>query len=112
MPFIIYLSYIFLIRPLLEARAEIQKYFCLFFGEKFRICFRDQLTFTLEFRTFEVWMYGGGQFLPFQNLIDLEAKPVQSKDPFYETPQKIHFNFRVNFYHCMPDLLEVDCSVS
>ena len=32
MLFIIYLSYIFLIRPLLEAKAEIQKYFCWFFG--------------------------------------------------------------------------------
>ena len=44
---IIYLSYIFLIQPLLEARAEIQKYFRWFFGsnEKFRICFRDSLTF-------------------------------------------------------------------
>jgi hypothetical protein len=41
LPFITYLSYIFLIQPLLEARAEIQKYFCWFFGsnEKFRICF-------------------------------------------------------------------------
>ena len=40
---IIYLYYILLIRPLLEARAEIQKYFRWFFGsnEKFRICFRD-----------------------------------------------------------------------
>ena len=38
MLFIIYLSYIFFIQPLLEARAEIQKYFCWFFGsnEKFR----------------------------------------------------------------------------
>ena len=30
MPFIIYLSYIFLIQSLLEAREEIQKYFCWF----------------------------------------------------------------------------------
>ena len=42
--FIIYLSYFFLIWPLLEAsRAEIQKHYRCFFGsnEKFRICFRD-----------------------------------------------------------------------
>ena len=41
MLFIIYLSYIILIQPLLEARAEIRKYFRWFFGsnEKFRICF-------------------------------------------------------------------------
>ena len=47
MLFIIYLSYIFLIQPLLEARAEIQKYFRWFFGsnENFRICLRDLLTF-------------------------------------------------------------------
>ena len=34
-------TYIFLIRPLLEARAEIQKYFHLFFAsnENFKICF-------------------------------------------------------------------------
>ena len=45
-----YLSYIFLIWPLLEARAEIQKYFRWFFGsnEKFRICFRDWLTFRIS----------------------------------------------------------------
>ena len=32
----------------MEARAEIQKYFRWFFGsnEKFRICFRDYLTFN------------------------------------------------------------------
>ena len=38
---IIYLSYIVLIRPLLEPRAEIQKDFRWFFGsnEKFTICF-------------------------------------------------------------------------
>ena len=40
----LYLSYfifIFLIRPLLEARAEIQKYFHSIFGsnENFKICF-------------------------------------------------------------------------
>ena len=35
------LSYIFLIGPLLKARAEIQKYFRWFFGsnENFKICF-------------------------------------------------------------------------
>ena len=38
---------IFLIQPLLEARAEIQKYFRSFFGsnENFEICFWDLLTF-------------------------------------------------------------------
>ena len=38
---------IFLIRPPLEARAKIQKYFRSFFGsnENFKICFRDLLTF-------------------------------------------------------------------
>ena len=43
MLFIIYLSYIFFIGPLLEARAEIQKYFRWFFSsnEKFTICFGD-----------------------------------------------------------------------
>ena len=43
MLFIIYLSYIFLTQLLLEARAEIQKYFSSFFGsnENFRICFWD-----------------------------------------------------------------------
>ena len=41
-----------MIRPLLEARAKIQKYFCLFFGsnENFKICFRDLLTFRPSFR--------------------------------------------------------------
>ena len=45
---IIYSSYIFLIGPLLEARAEMQNYFRSFFGsnEKFRICFWDLLTFS------------------------------------------------------------------
>ena len=47
-----------------------------------------QVLSTLEFRTFKIWRYGGGHFFPFQILADLEAKPVQSKDPFYETPQK------------------------
>ena len=48
MLFGIHLAYIFLIRPLLEARAEIQKYFRWFFesNEKFRIFFRVQLTFS------------------------------------------------------------------
>ena len=34
--------------PILETRAEIQKYFCYFFGsnENFNICFRDWLTFS------------------------------------------------------------------
>ena len=32
MLFIIYLSYIFLIRPLLETRVEVQKHFRCFFG--------------------------------------------------------------------------------
>ena len=47
MLFVINSSYIFLIRPLLQARAQIQKYFCSFFGsnENFEICFRDLLTF-------------------------------------------------------------------
>ena len=51
MLFIIYLSYIFMIWILLEARAGIQKYFCWFFcsNEKFRICFRDYLTFRKWF---------------------------------------------------------------
>ena len=33
--------------PLLEAMAEVQKYYCRVYGsnEKFRICFRDQLIF-------------------------------------------------------------------
>ena len=37
-----------MIRPLLEARAEIQKFYRLFFGsnENFKICFRDLLTFN------------------------------------------------------------------
>ena len=50
MLFILYFS---LIRPILEARAEIQKYFCWYiFGthEKFRICFRDYLTFKKQSR--------------------------------------------------------------
>ena len=44
--FIIIKYIYFLIRPLLEARAEIQKYFRSFFGsnENFEICFRDLLT--------------------------------------------------------------------
>ena len=33
MLFIIYLSYIFLIQSLLEARAEMQKYFCWFLAQ-------------------------------------------------------------------------------
>ena len=43
-------TYIILIRPLLEARAEIQKYFRSFFGsnENFEICFRDLLPFTVQ----------------------------------------------------------------
>ena len=38
----------FLIRPLLENRAKIQKYFHSFFGsnENFKICFQDLLTFS------------------------------------------------------------------
>ena len=38
---------IFMIWPILEARAEIQKYFGSFFGsnENFKICFPDLLTF-------------------------------------------------------------------
>ena len=37
-----------MIWPILEARAEMQKYFNLFFGsnENFKICFRDQLAFS------------------------------------------------------------------
>ena len=48
MLFIIYSSYVFLNLPLLEARAEIQKYFRSFFGSKehLRTCFWDLLTFT------------------------------------------------------------------
>ena len=47
-----YLSDIFLIRPLLEAKAEIQKYFRCFFGsnENFRICFRYLIYLILTFR--------------------------------------------------------------
>ena len=44
-----YLSYSYLLHlALLEARAEIKKYFLWFFGsnEKFRICFREKLTFS------------------------------------------------------------------
>ena len=39
-----------MIWPILEARAEIQKYFRLFFGsnENSKICFRDLLTFRLD----------------------------------------------------------------
>ena len=46
--FIIYSSYIFLIWPLLEAKAEKQKYFGSFSGSNvnFQICFQDLLTFT------------------------------------------------------------------
>ena len=38
-----------MISPILEARAEIEKYFHLFFGsnENFKVCFRDYLTFTI-----------------------------------------------------------------
>ena len=56
MLFIIYLAYIFLIQPLLETRAEIQKCFRWFFGsdEKFRIGFRDYLTFR-QGLTSSVW---------------------------------------------------------
>ena len=42
MLFIVYLSYIFLIRPLLEARADMQKYFCCFFGSN------ESLEFAFE----------------------------------------------------------------
>ena len=37
-----------MIWPILEARAEIEKYFLSFFGsnENFKICFRNQLTFS------------------------------------------------------------------
>ena len=38
-----YISYIFLIQPLLEARAETQKYFLSFFGSNEN--FRNELTF-------------------------------------------------------------------
>ena len=42
MLFIIYSSYIFLIRPILEARADIQKYFCWLFGSN------ENLEFAFE----------------------------------------------------------------
>ena len=42
-----------MIRPLLEARAEIQKIFSFFFGsnENFKICFRDLLAFIIHWHT-------------------------------------------------------------
>ena len=45
-----------MIWPILEARAEIQKYFRSFFrsNENFKICFRDLLTFRLKMLT-ESW---------------------------------------------------------
>ena len=48
MLFIMIKFYIFLIRPVVEARAEIHQYFCSFFGsnENFKICFWDLLTFN------------------------------------------------------------------
>jgi hypothetical protein len=45
-----YLSYIFLIQPLLMARTEIQKYFRSFFGsnENFKIWFQNLLIFSFQ----------------------------------------------------------------
>ena len=43
----------FLIRPLLEARAEMQKYFHFFCqNENLNICFRDLLTFIIHWHNF------------------------------------------------------------
>ena len=46
-----------MIWPILEARAEMQKYFRSFFGaiENFKICFRDLLTFTSNVLSELVW---------------------------------------------------------
>ena len=48
--FMYLVCYVFWIRPLLDARAEIQKYFRSFFGanENFQICFQDLLTFRFS----------------------------------------------------------------
>ena len=42
------MNHYFLNGLILDARAEIQKYFWSFFGsnENFKVCFQDQLTFT------------------------------------------------------------------
>ena len=43
----------------LEARAEIQKYLCSFFGsnENFKICFRDLLTFSTPLKAESLFSY-------------------------------------------------------
>ena len=50
------MSIIFMIWPILEARAEIQKYFRSFFGsnENFKICFPDLLTFRQGVHSFQI----------------------------------------------------------
>ena len=47
MLFIIYLSFIFLIQPLLEARAEIQKYFCWFLVQMKSLEFAFEINWPL-----------------------------------------------------------------
>ena len=63
MLFIIYLSYIFLIRPLLEARAEIQKYFHWFLVQIKTLKFAFKINWPLivpsDFQTFlQSWLRG------------------------------------------------------
>ena len=50
MLFIIHVSYIFLIQPLLEARAEIQKYFCSFLVQKKSLDFAFEINWPLELK--------------------------------------------------------------
>ena len=50
-----------MICPILEARAEMQKYFCSIFGsnENFKICFRNLLTFSFSYvvvHSFPSWL--------------------------------------------------------
>ena len=76
-----------MIRPHLEARAKIQKYFrCSFFGsnENFKICFRDLLTFSNYISLHAYRAYGNGYGYP----------PQQG--PPYGYPQQNGYNYGYN----------------
>ena len=64
---------IFIIRPILEARAELQKYFSSVFGsnENFEICFWDWLTITVYLPEilFLKAMRVAGIFFPLNDMI-------------------------------------------
>ena len=108
---IIYLFQIFLIQPLLGARAGIQKHFCWFFGsnEKVRICFRDRHFFLYFYLNPKIIIENSTSKLKsFHDIFSYPQGAVDRYNCIYVKPQtgQSTYKFDIMYDQCgsKPDL--------